>query len=436
MSDLEDLRSGRLHPISGHSDGDDRTAFQHDRDRILYCTAFRRLSGITQVVSPSGSHPTHNRLTHSLEVAQIARSIASRLLRTHASEEFERVGGLNIDVVEAAALAHDLGHPPFGHVAEITLNQLLDKSVFRGGFEGNAQSFRIVNRLSTRYPTIEGLNLTRATLSAMTKYPWRRENQGPKSARWGAYDTEADELEWSRSHLNSVVKHEQTIEARIMDQSDDFAYAVHDLEDFYRTGLVPLERLYEIEVERQSFLEGHQTRHPNEDINSRRDVLGDLVEFFPDGPYDGKKKSKARLRSLTSSLINRFITAVEFDPESGSLSTPPEIAIQVELLKSMTWHYVIDSRALVTTRFGYASVISSLYRMLTEAVESARSGNKHNLGIFPEFFVEHLESVSFDLESIPRIVADTIASLTEAQTINLHQRLTGQSLGAVLDPIL
>jgi dGTPase len=159
---------------------DVRRPSQSDRDRILYSSAFRRLAGITQVVAPAEGQVFHNRLTHTLEVAQIGRRLAEKLLHEYDREFIDSIGGINPDVVEAAALAHDLGHPPFGHIAEETLCKLLDGirssdypgTWFKEGFEGNAQSFRIVTTLALRYPPdsgrsdeiVTGLNLTRATL--------------------------------------------------------------------------------------------------------------------------------------------------------------------------------------------------------------------------------------------------------------------------------
>ena len=149
---------------------DQRTPFKRDRDRILYTNALRRLAGVTQVAADSEPHVFHNRLTHTLEIAQIARRIAERLARDN-SEAALALGGIDPDVAEAAALAHDLGHPPFGHIAEELLDDLMcGEQKIRDGFEGNAQSFRIVTKLAVRnlHP---GLDLTRATLNAILKYP-------------------------------------------------------------------------------------------------------------------------------------------------------------------------------------------------------------------------------------------------------------------------
>jgi predicted deoxyguanosinetriphosphate triphosphohydrolase len=150
---------------------DNRSAFQRDRDRILFTSAFRRLAGVTQVFSAEEGHIFHNRLTHSLEVAQVGRRLCERLT-TDYRETADRLE-INPDVVEAACLAHDLGHPPFGHIAERLLDELVTHEL-ADGFDGNAQSFRIVTKLAFRSTDVTGLNLTRATLNALLKYPWLR----------------------------------------------------------------------------------------------------------------------------------------------------------------------------------------------------------------------------------------------------------------------
>ena len=160
-----ELRTKRRHENRPNPPDDFRTPHQRDRDRILYSSAFRRLAEVTQVVAANSGYVFHNRLTHSLQVGQVGRRIAEKLNQTQPeSREF-----VSPDVVEAACLAHDLGHPPFGHTAEHTLNELARNF---GGFEGNAQSFRIVTRLASRSPNYSGLDLTAATLAASLKYPW------------------------------------------------------------------------------------------------------------------------------------------------------------------------------------------------------------------------------------------------------------------------
>jgi len=410
-----------------------RSAARHDRDRILYSSAFRRLSGITQVISPSASHPTHNRLTHTLEVAQIGRSLAERLLVMGWDDEIERLGGLDPDVVEAAALAHDLGHPPFGHVAEREIDRLVarDHGV-EDGFEGNAQSFRIVSRLAVRHRDSDGLNLTRATLSASTKYPWFRGADGETHTKWGAYRTEDVALTWSREFLLRPAA--KTLEAALLEWADDVAYAVHDLDDFFRVGAIPLDRLASDERERERFLTAYFERG-NADAQQQaeqRRVFRGLLGFVPvTEPYQGSREDQARSRSLVSTLVHRYVTGIAIGNEG--LTIEPLLRAEVNLLKGVTWHYVIDSRALVTQRYGHTQLIRSLFNVLADAGAEARPRHEASR-IFPIFFQQIVREADFADAAIVRAVADYISSMTESQVVDLHHRLTGISLGSALDP--
>ena len=230
---------------------DRRTEGQRDRDRVLYASAFRRLGGVTQVAAAGERLVFHNRLTHTLEVAQIARRLAENTVKDQ-PDEVAALGGIDPDVVEASALAHDLGHPPFGHIAERVLDRLVREYGNSDGFEGNPQSFRIVTKLALRHQDFPGLNLTRATLNAILKYPWLRGTGGGlRELKWGAYSSESEEFEWARELGPADAK---SPEAELMDWADDIAYSVHDIDDFYRAGLIPLDRLLTDTDERDRFL--------------------------------------------------------------------------------------------------------------------------------------------------------------------------------------
>lgn len=207
-----------------------RTETQRDRDRILYSSAFNRLAGITQVASSAPGASFHNRLTHSFKVAQVARRLAERLKVEEA--DVDLVQELDVDATEAAALGHDLGHPPFGHLAEEILAEVM---LDAGGFEGNAQSFRIVCRLAMRDPEHPGLNLTPVTLNGMLKYPWLAGEHptDPISRKCGAYWSDREQFRAAQG-ASTVRPGRRTLEAELMDWSDDVTYAVHDLEDFYQ----------------------------------------------------------------------------------------------------------------------------------------------------------------------------------------------------------
>lgn len=222
-----------------------RTEFQRDRDRVLYSDEFRRLSGVTQVVSATEGDVFHNRLTHSLKVAQVGRRMAERLILESPHDLVKVCGGPDPDTVETAGLAHDLGHPPFGHGGEAAIDRLMRNHGLNEGFEGNPQSFRIVTRLAVRYPGQEppGLDLTRASLNAILKYPWQWEEAAENKGKWGAYREDSDIFEWAREETG-LQQGQRSVEAELMDWADDITYAVHDLEDFYRANLIPLERLH------------------------------------------------------------------------------------------------------------------------------------------------------------------------------------------------
>jgi dGTPase len=241
-----------------------RTEGQRDRDRILYSSAFLRLGHVTQVTAPETGRVFHTRLTHSLKVAQVARRTAESLPKQVERGQLkdERFSRIDPDVVEAAALAHDLGHPPFGHIAEEELHHAAAKA---GGFEGNAQSFRIVARLALRDWTpddarapYEGLNLTWQVLNGILKYPhvgaaMYESDQVAPPPKIGAYYSEGELLQAVRTQAGYTTD-AKCLAAQIMDWADDLTYAVHDVEDFFRAGILPIWRLAEPE-ERARFLE-------------------------------------------------------------------------------------------------------------------------------------------------------------------------------------
>ena len=359
-------------------------------------------------------------------------------------EETEALGGIDPDVVEAAALAHDLGHPPFGHIAETKLDELVRDAGNSDGFEGNPQSFRIVTKLALRHQDFPGLNLTRATLNAILKYPWLRGTDGGLyEHKWGAYSSESEEFEWARELGPGNAK---SPEAELMDWADDIAYSVHDLDDFYRASLIPLDRLLTDADEQNNFLmniisrlERDPKRSAAPDRNEIKNALDALVELMQMAhqpltrPYTGVREQRASLRSLTASLIRRYITdAVSLkqpdDIGQRCVTITPEFLVQIDVLKQLTWEYVITAPALTTQQYGQRKLIDDLFNILTDAIA------KGEYGIFSPRFREHLsESTVSDREN-KRIVADYISGMTEREAIELHQRLTGVSLGSVLDP--
>ena len=421
---LSDGRSDRYYDTGQVPD--QRYPFQRDRDRILYTSAFRRLAWVTQVVSSWEGEPFHNRLTHTLEVAQIGRRLAEKLLYEQPQIAAE-IGGIDPEVVEAAALAHDLGHPPFGHAAERALDDLMRGEEVPDGFEGNAQTFRILTRLAVRSTGFPGLNLCRATLNAVLKYPWHRQTfPEQRQRKWGAYGAESDQFQWVRGPEPRDTR--KCAEAELMDFADDIAYAIHDVEDFYRAGPIPLDRLVRYDDEVDKFLDGaftslHQSGQtaPYEKSDCR-DAFRELLEVFPSEPYQGNKRQRANLRSMTASLIGRYVNAIRLNApaalDDAFVRIDEDAKLEIFVFKQLTWHYVIDNVALASQQYGQRRIIRELFEIFADAGESGQ------LDIFPPSHRELLEQARNDAkESRLRIVADLLSGMTEQQAIAMHQRL-------------
>jgi len=398
---------------------------------VLYSSALRRLAQVTQVVSAGVGHVFHNRLTHSLQVAQVGRRLAERL-RAPSSPATDPP---EPDVVEAACLVHDLGHPPFGHIAEDELNELGKEF---GGFEGNAQSFRIVTKLSQHSPNHRGLDLTRATLAAVLKYPWLRGENSEKRHKWGAYFTELKDFKFA-TELCPAAKI-CTVEAKLMDWADDITYSVHDLDDFYRAGLIPLHLLADkrSDRERRAFFEAVYARHPERqgiwaDHRELEEAFNELViGLFPlDRAYTGEWKERALLRDFSSQLIGRYIGATAISEDGDMrLQIDKDRELEVTMLEELTWVYVIQAPSLISQQAGQRHVIRTLFSLYSNAALS-----KAKLHLFPPFYRQAIED-SPDEEHKLRVVVDLIAGMTEAQALAMHNRLTGVSVGSGLEPIL
>ena len=397
------------------------------------------------MVSAQEGDPFHNRLTHTLEVAQIGKRLAEKL-QSEQSQEASLLGGIEPEVVEAAALAHDLGHPPFGHAAERELDRLIGKLEVADGFEGNPQSFRVVTNLAVRDRDVPGLNLTRATLNAILKYPWFRAAATPpeRSKKWGAYNSERAEFEWVRGP--EPRSFQKSAEAELMDYADDIAYAVHDVEDFYRTGLIPLDRLVNNDDEVDRFLEG---TFANLEANGQpipyrkaqcRDAIAEVLDSAPIvDPYSGTREQRARLRSFTAGQIARYIKAIKLKAPSKESEETVEIKswakTELFVFKQLTWYYVINNSALATQQYGQRRIVRYLFKTFYEA-----AGEKLP-DIFPPGHRELVAQLNQDSqantkEQRVRLVTDLIAGMTENQAITMYQRLTGTSLGTVLDTII
>jgi dGTPase len=408
-----------------------------DRDRVQYSSAFARLAEVTQVVSADRGYVFHNRLTHSLKVAQLARRISEKLRATQPAEA-AALQGPDPDVTEAAALAHDLGHPPFGHIAEKELDRLARKHGLRDGFEGNAQSFRIVSKLAVSdaissnteaTPIIRGLNFTRATLNAVLKYPWLNGENPDKKHKWGAYDTERELLAWVRQD-HALDHFAKSPEAAIMDWSDDITYAVHDLIDFYCAGQIPLDRLadHDDPAERDTFFSEVFDRC--KDLAPRRaeleKIFKEILDFFPlDRRYVGTLEQRTGIWQFSTVLISKYVDAIRLlAPVAGAKST---VAIgqyaedEIRMLKELTWHYVILNNELATLQYGQIQTIRTVF----EAMVAAAKEGSWNL--FPPGYQEELAAAAGDLLLQVRVVVDYVASMTEHEVARVYSLLTGRT---------
>jgi len=392
-----------------------RTAFQRDRARILHSSALRRLAGKTQVVTPGERSASawdaspRTRLTHSLECAQVGRELGAAL-------------GCDPDLVEAACLAHDLGHPPFGHNGEQALNEFANDC---GGFEGNAQSLRLLTRIEPKRFTDEGsvgLNLTRATLDAATKYPWPR--GAYKSPKFGVYEDDRPVFDWIRKDAPGT---RTTFEAQVMDWSDDVAYSVHDVEDGLHAGHIDPNCLH-AEPERRAVFEVALGRYVPEDTDPEElaEALDRLQEepWWPHG-YDGSAVAQARLKDATSQLIGRFCLAAETATRArygtgrltrygAELVVPHETRLECAVLKAVADRYVMQRAEQERLRADQRIVVAELADALTTRAPD---------GLDPQF--RALFDRAPDDRARKRVIVDQIGSLTDASARSLHARLTG-----------
>jgi dGTPase len=387
-------------------------------------------------------------------VAQIGRRLAEYLIQ-YQPKGVKAIGGIEADVVETAALAHDLGHPPFGHIAEAELDKQLREQTIADGYEGNAQSFRIVTKVAIRQTDHKGLNLTRASLNAILKYPWARESRdegSKKFKKWGYYYSEGDDFNFARA-LQTSRDERQSAEATLMDWADDITYSVHDVEDFYRAGLIPLDQLLSKTDERERFIEAvlgrwqedgdsDKVNFSHSDASKLFDDLNVLVGTDLGSPFTGAGRQQSALNYLSSTLIRRYILGEGSQDKNSvminKLQNEPFIKIdsrlrlEVDFLKELMRHYVFCNPALVAQQYGQRKVIRELFCILFDASEP-HSSDKN---IIPYPFKELLEESDQSERERARLVTDLIASMTEQQALLFYQRLTGISSGSVRDLII
>ena len=385
-----------------------RTPFERDRARVVHSAALRRLSAKTQVMGAGFDDFVRNRLTHSLEVAQVARELGKAL-------------GCDPDIVDSAALAHDLGHPPFGHNGEVALDEAARSC---GGFEGNAQTLRILSRLESKTFSPDGssvgLNLTRATLSACVKYPWGRGEAPDGSAKFGAYADDMPVFEWLRE--GAPVKR-RPIEAQVMDLADDIAYSVHDVEDGVVGGWIALGTG---ELDRAAIHDVARDWYDGDATDDRLDAASLRLRKMPEWPtsrFDGSRAEGAVLKSLTSALIGRFANAAEratkerwgagplirFDAD---LEVPTDTRDEITVLKSIAAHYVMRS----DDRVGPQGRQRELLHALVEVLDRGEGRD-----LEPEFAADFTRAT--DDAGRRRAIIDQVASLTDVSARTWALRL-------------
>jgi dGTPase len=388
--------------------GERRTPFSRDRARVLHSAALRRLAGKTQVVGPGeGSEVTgvpRTRLTHSLEVAQIGRGIGEEL-------------GCDPDIVDTAGLAHDIGHPPFGHNGERALNDLAGSC---GGFEGNAQTLRILTRLEPK--TAHGLNLTRACLDAATKYPW------PRTAgvtKFGVYADDLDVFAWVRE---GAPDRRRCLEAQVMDWADDVAYSVHDVEDGVLSHRISMAALGD-PAERAVIAELAAKHFSDEPVSALETAAAELLRLpviaeLARAEYDGSLGAQVALKTLTSELVGRFASAavgatrdVHGDGPlrryDADLVVPRRVAAEVALLKAVAVRYVMSDPVRLASQKVQRELITELVSaLLTRAPD----------GLDPAFVPAW--NTAYDDAALLRVVVDQVALLTDAQAVAWHAALT------------
>lgn len=387
-----------------------RTPFERDRGRVVHSAALRRLSAKTQVMGAGFDDFVRNRLTHTLEVAQVARELGQAL-------------GCDPDVVDCAALSHDLGHPPFGHNGEVALDAA---AADVGGFEGNAQTLRILTRLEAKTVDADGrsvgLNLTRATLAACVKYPWGRDEAPGGGPKFGVYPDDRPVFDWLRADAPAL---RRPIEAQVMDLADDIAYSVHDVEDAVVGGWFSLlpGRL-DLDAVHGVARAWYDPGADDDRLASALERLRALPEW-PRADFDGSREALAVLKSLTSTLIGRFAVSAEratvqawgpgpLTRYTADLEVPQATRDEITVLKAVAAHYVMlsDDRARQLTH---------QRETLTALVEHLlATGDEH---LEPEFRAD-LHAAT-DTASRTRVVIDQVASLTDVSARVWAERLLG-----------
>ena len=377
-----------------------RRAFARDRARVLHSSGLRRLAAKTQVLAPGADDFPRTRLTHTLEVAQIGRELGEAL-------------SADPDLVETACLTHDLGHPPFGHNGETALHEIAKDF---GGFEGNAQTLRILTRLESKTffeDRSVGLNLTRASLDASTKYPWGFDGENSK---FGFYEDDREIFEWVRKYSEPNKK---TFECQIMDFADDIAYSVHDFEDAIHSNLVDLDALTSKEVAEELFELANNFYGGDFEVNFYQEQLDYLLaQPYWVTTFDRSQVSVANLKNMTSNLIGYFAHQAEQSTKNhyfgetlkryeAELVLEEKIRAQILILKSIANLFMLQRRGA-----------SEYYRKERDIVGLLFEHFSQDPARLDRMFFDYFEKADNE-NSQKRVIIDQIASLTDASAYRL-----------------
>lgn len=388
-----------------------RGDFARDRARVLHSSALRRLGAKTQVVGPGTDDFARTRLTHSLEVAQVGRELAASL-------------GCDPDVVDTACLAHDLGHPPFGHNGERALAEIAHDV---GGFEGNAQTLRLLSRLEPkvvdeRSGRPAGLNLTRASLDAATKYPWRRGRHPAGEDKFGVYGDDVEVFDWLR---DGAPRGRRCLEAQVMDLADDVAYSVHDVEDAVVGGRLDPVVLDDREQVGRVVAQTRDWYLPDAEDAELVEALRALrAAPYWVGEFDGGRTGLAALKDMTSQLIGRFCGAVERATRSvagpgrltryaADVTVPRATQVEIAVLKGLAAVFVMTAEDRQPTYSRQRDVVHELVRALLDRAP----------GVLEPAYADDWRTASDDAARL-RVVVDQVAALTDASALAWHRRLT------------
>ncbi|MBT2500818.1 dNTP triphosphohydrolase [Agromyces sp. ISL-38] len=475
----------------------EHSQFRLDLERIRFSPYFSRLSAVTQVIAQPGAGPLiHNRLTHSIKVTAVARAIAVKLTDAASpTRAFALEHGCDAVVVQAAASAHDLGHPPFGHLGERVLDRLARESLgLADGFEGNAQTYRIITALDVSEAAPRGLNLTAAVRTAVAKYPWtryldgaavgagdgplprglRRTANGIEVLKFSAYGIDAGDLRQARRGQPPT---QQSIECSIMDIADDIAYSIHDVDDFYRAGLLSEgavarefrgwlkfgSKLRDLDDEAiaarssppGSALEGlrrklHRSDPWISDDEAFADAVGVVAEDLVDGllaiAFDGSIASERALSSFTNRWISHLQSSVVPAPKdearTGLVTLDRRAWHEVEILKFVHRHFILDRSDIVLYQRGLSRVLTRAVKGLTawvhdehdrdrvpqrlkELVEIATAGYAQLRDERPEG-IPLPEAAEVQSLGVGRGVIDYVASLSDDQALAVSEAIDGR----------